>query len=439
MTAPAYQRFGSSGNGKAVFISGTRSPFVKSFGAFEDTDTLELFSRTVDGLLRGISMDPKELDEIIAGVVIPQTKNPNVARDAVVALGLPAHIHGYTLNRACTSSLQGVADAAKSIGFGHAISAIVGGVECLSDVPIVYSKSARKFLVKVSKAKTTADKLGLLRDFSAKAWLPSPPSLTEPLTGYTMGDHAEMMAKIWEISREEQDAFAVRSHHRAAAAIAEGKFKDEITPIWSAPKYATCVDADNIVRADTTLEQMQKLRPVFDRKWGTITAANASPLTDGASAALICDGGRAKDLGLKPRSLIRDFVFVGVQPHPQLLIGPAIAIPMLLKKHGLTTDDIDLFEIHEAFAAQVLCCLKALKSSDFQEKYFGEAKAFGEIPDEKLNVNGGAIAIGHPFGATGTRLITTITNELHRRQGKLGVVAVCAAGGMAGAMLIERM
>lgn len=437
---PKYQHYAvSSANKRPVLIDGVRTAFVKSFGAFQNADALELFSRVIDGLIRKTEIDPVELDEVACGVVIPQTKNANVGRDAILNLGYPSHIHGYTINRACTSSMHTIADAAKSIAFGNPHMVLAGGVECLSDVPITYSDSARKFLLTVSKAKTTAARLKALASFHAKDWIPKPPGLSEPLTGYTMGEHAEMMAKINEISRTEQDEFALMSHQRTFAAMEAGKFDEEVVPVWSPPKYDQCVEKDNIVRGDSNMDQMAKLKPAFDKRFGTITAANASPLTDGAAVSLIADEGRAKALGLVPKSLIRDMMFVGVQPHPQLLLGPAIAIPLLLKKNGLSLEEIDLFEIHEAFAAQVLSCLKVMKSADFMKQHFGDSKPFGEIPMEKLNVNGGAIAIGHPFGATGSRLVTTLTNELIRSNKRLGVIAICAAGGMSGAMLIERL
>jgi len=293
--------------------------------------------------------------------------------------------------------------------------------------------------LQLAKAKSPAQKIAMMTDFSAGAWLPKPPALAEPLTGYTMGEHCEMMAKINGISREAQDAFAARSHQRAFAAQAAGKFAEEIVPVWPAPHYKNCVDQDNIVRGDTSAEALAKLRPAFDRKFGTLTAGNSSAITDGAAVSLIADEQRAKDLGLKAKALIRDMVFIGVDPNPQLLIGPAIAIPLLLKRHGLSIADIDLFEIHEAFAAQVLSCLHLMESREFNAEQFGDDKPFGQIPEEKLNVNGGALALGHPFGATGSRLVNTMTNELIRQDKNLGVISVCAAGGMAAAMLIERI
>lgn len=441
MNTIMYRKKNFEGNKKPVIIEGARSPFVKSFGVFEDCDSLELFSRTIDGLLRKISIDPMEIDEVLAGVVIPQVKNPNVARDAILNLGLPKHIHGSTVNRACTSSLQTIADAAKTIAFGHPQITIAGGVEVLSDVPIAYSKEARKFLIKLSKSKSMAAKLEIFQKFSAKAWLPKSPELAEPLTGLTMGEHAEIMAKLNGISRKDQDEFAVLSHKRAAKAQEDGVFKSEIIPIWPGPKFDVCIDADNIIRKDTTLEGISNLKPVFDRKFGTLTAANSSPLTDGSAAVIVADEQRALSLGLKPRARIIDFDFVGVDPADQLLIGPAISIPRILRRNNLTILDIDRFEIHEAFAAQVLSCLRSLESAKFCEKWFGMSQAFGAIPLDKMNVNGGALAIGHPFGATGARLVTSLMNELERSATNrgLGLIAICAAGGMAASILIEKI
>jgi acetyl-CoA acyltransferase len=436
--AHSYVRARSASSRKPVIVDGARTAFVKSFSAFEECDALELYSRTIAGLIQKSSVDVSELDEITCGVVVPQTKNGNVARDTIINLGLPSHIHGYTLNRACTSSMQTIADAARSIIAGHSQLILSGGVECLSDVPIVYSKEARRFLVKLNKAKTAAARLMLLKDFSASAWLPKPPSVSEPLTGLTMGEHSEIMAKKNSITREEQDAFAVASHKKAFLAQESGVFRDEIVPVWAPPSFKACVDKDNLIRGDTTLEALAKLRPAFDRKYGTLTAGNSSALTDGAAACLIADAGFAKSIGLSPKAIIRDVLFVGVNPHDQLLIGPALAIPLLLKRNNLTIKDIDLFEIHEAFAAQVLSCIKSMDSKAFCESYLGDSKPFGLIPDEKLNVHGGALAIGHPFGATGARLATTLTYGLRRLDKTLGVISICAQGGMAGAMLIER-
>ncbi len=428
-------------NGKhtPVFVDGVRSPFVKSFGAFDGIDCLELFSRTVAALLRKIDINPHEIDEIAAGIVVPQPKNPNVARDAIINLNLPHRIHGSTTNRACTSSLHTIATAAATIGSGQPVVALAGGVEMLSNVPIVYSEKATKFLVRISRARSNIERLKLLSQLSAKDWIPKPPSLLEPLTGFTMGEHAEQMAQLNRIPRAAQDEYALSSHQRASAARKAGKFATEICPIWTSTDYSKVVDADNIIRDDAELASLQRLRPVFDRKYGSITAGSSSPLTDGAAVTMIADAQRAQALGLTAKAKILDFVFVGVDPYKQLLIGPAVVIPQILRRNKLTLKDIDLVEIHEAFAAQILSCQHALASADFFAEHFGNGKPCGEIPADKLNVNGGAIAIGHPFGASGARLVTTLVNELQHCDKTLGLVAVCAAGGMGGAMLIERM
>jgi len=426
-----------TGNRVPVIIEGARSPFVKSFGAFAECDALELFSRTIDGLVRKADIPVDAYEEIICGVVTPQVKNTNVARDAILNLGLPYHIHGYSLNRMCTSSLETISNAAKSVMAGQARMILAGGVDVLSDVPVTYTREARRALLRLNKAKSTGDKVSAIGSFIPKALAPKAPGITEPLTGMSMGEHAEIMAKLNGISRQDQDAFAVLSHQRAAAAQESGKFRREIVPIWPSPSFTTCVEKDNIIRPDTTLEGLSQIRPAFDRKYGTITAGNASALTDGAAAVVIADEAHARNLGLKPKARIRDVVFVGVNPYEQLLIGPALTIPMILMRNKLGITDIDLFEIHEAFAAQVLSCLRSMESTDFCSRHLGLASGFGSIPQEKINVNGGAIAIGHPFGATGARLLTSMTNELQVRKGKFGVIAICAAGGMSGAMLVE--
>ncbi len=425
--------------GVPVFVEGVRSPFVKSFGAYDGIDCLGLFSRTVAALLRKTGIDPHAVDEIAAGVVVPQPKNPNVARDAVINLNLPHRIHGSTTNRACTSSLHTIATAAATIGSGQPLVVLAGGVEMLSNVPVVYSEKATEFLVKISRARGNVARLRLLSQLSPRDWIPRPPSLLEPLTGFTMGEHAEQMAKLNGIARAEQDEYALASHRRASAARKAGKFDAETCPIWAGSDYSKVITADNIIRDDADLASLQRLRPVFDRRYGSITAGSSSPLTDGAAVTMIADARRVHDLGLVARAKILDFLFVGVDPYRQLLIGPAVVIPQILRRNKLVLKDIDLVEIHEAFAAQVLSCQRALASADFAAEHLGNSKPCGEIPADKLNVNGGAIAIGHPFGASGARLVITLSNELQRRDKTLGLVAICAAGGMGGAMLIERL
>lgn len=433
-----YRKTAANGDAVPVYVDGIRSAFVKSFGDFSQLDSLELFSRVLSALIRKIPMHPHEYDAVNAGVVIPQTKNPNIARDAVINLNMPHHIYGSTTSMACISSLHTIAQAAATIAQGSPSLILAGGVELLSKVPITYSPRATDFLIKFSRARKTLERLKLLKTLRFKDWLPQPPSLSEPLTGLTMGQHAEQMAQINNISREAQDRYSLDSHAKAYAG--REALAKEITPMWVGNKYQRVVQSDDIVRSDIDLPTLSRLRPAFDRKYGTITAASSSPLTDGAAITLIADQKRALSLGLKPRAKIVDQMFVGLDPHDQLLIAPALVIPNLLQKHKLTYKDIDLFEIHEAFAAQVLSCQHALASKEFFAKHFGESTSpIGAIPEDKLNVNGGAIAIGHPFGASGARMVMTLVNELHRRDKTLGIVAACAAGGMGAGMLIERI
>ena len=419
----------------AVLVEGCRTPFVKSFGKFKDSSSLELLAKATSGVLRKTAVNSSEVDCFRAGAVIPQNSNPNVARDTVLALGLDPKIHGETVSKACISSLQTIADSSNSINCGNTELELSGGVEVLSDVPILYSDEARDFLLALSKSRTLKDKITTLQSFSAKAFIPKPPSIAEPLTGLSMGQHAEIMAKRYNISRKEQDEYALECHKKAHAALA--KRQEEIVTTWSSTNYKKPVEDDDMVRENTSLEDLAKIRPAFDKPYGTISAGNSSPLTDGAAVCLIAHEAKAKELGLYVKAKFKKSLFVGVPPAPDLLIGPAMAIPKILKSTGLTVDDIDLFEIHEAFAAQVLCCLKAMKDKKFVSKHLGDGYAPIEIPREKINVNGGALAIGHPFGATGARLVTCMANELIRSKKRYGLIAACAAGGMAGTMLIE--
>lgn len=427
----------SEGSGKPVIVGSCRTPFVKSFGALANMDSLDLFARTVDGLIKRTGVKPHDIDEIIAGSVIPQLKNPNIARDTILQLSLPNHIHGFTLSQACASSLQSVALASKTIAYGHPHLIIAGGVECLSQVPITYSAGARKTLIALSRARKLALKWKALKKVRLSHWIPSPPPLAEPLTGLTMGQHGEIMAQKNDISREDQDLFALASHNKAHQAQEQGILAEEIVPIWPAPHYKDALQQDTIIRSDASLKSLSQLKPVFSKPYGTLTAGNSSPLTDGAAATLVCDEKRALSLGLKPLAEVVDVEFVGCDPYDQLLIGPALAIPRILQRNRLKIADIDRFEIHEAFAAQTLSCLEAMDDARFFEQHFGTSRVLGRIPEEKINVHGGAIAIGHPFAASGSRLIGVLSTELKRHNLTYGLIAMCSAGGMAGCMLLK--
>lgn len=427
-----------------VIIDGVRTPFAKSFGAYGDLPPLSLFARVVDGLLRKTEIDPEALSSVICGTVISHLANHNLARDAMLELGLPRHIDGQTINRACASSLQAVATAAEQILVGNKGLMICGGVENLTDCPISYSKEARGFLVQFSRARSSADKVSAIKNFSAKSFLPTKPDVVEGFTGLTMGQHTEIMAKKNAITRKAQDEFAVASHNKAAAAKDKGYLAEEIVPVWLPDDYEQSLEEDDLIRKGSTVEAISGLKPSFDKRFGTLTAANSSALTDGASACLVTSLSRAKELGLKAKAKVVDYCTVAVDPNDQLLIGPALAIPLLLKRNGLKDDDIDVFEIHEAFAAQVLSCLQAMADGEYLAKMLGPrygGASFDpvKVPLDKLNPNGGSLAIGHPFGATGTRIVTAMANELVRSGKTRGVIAICAAGGMAQAMLIERL
>jgi acetyl-CoA acetyltransferase family protein len=427
----------ASGLERVAVCGAVRTPFVKSFGVFETETPLALSLRVVTELLARTGANAEHVEEVVWGAVIPQIKNPNVARDLVLFAGLPKRTAGYTLNKACASSLQAALSCADAIRLGRIQMGIAGGVEVLSDVPITYSDEARRFLTRLSRARSVKEKLTLLKDFNPKSFLPQSPALAEPFTGLTMGEHGEVMAVKNDITRERQDEFALMSHKRAAQAIANGSLNSEIVPIWAGKDKSLFVDTDNIVRGDSSLENLAKLKPAFDKKNGTITAGNASALTDGASAVLLASETYAKENGLPILGYIVDAHTVAVDPKDQLLIGPALAIPELMAKHNLGIEDVGVFEIHEAFAAQVLSCLDAMASETFCKERMGFDKAFGRIPFEKLNIDGGSLAYGHPFGATGGRLVGRALRTAAKVKSRYAVLGICAAGGLGQAMLLE--
>ncbi|HJP87139.1 MAG TPA: acetyl-CoA C-acyltransferase, partial [Gemmatimonadaceae bacterium] len=332
---------------------------------------------------------------------------------------------------------QAITDAADQIALGQMEVAIAGGSESLSNIPVLHSQRFAETLVLASKAKTLSQRIKTLMRLRPKDFVPITPAIAEPSTGETMGQSAEKMAKLNAIPREEQDHFALRSHRLAAAGTADGRLTAEIMPVYVPPKFDNVLTSDNGIREDTSYEQLAALKPVFDRKYGSVTAGNSSPLTDGGACVLLMSEEKAKSLGYPPMGIIKSYAYAALDPGEQLLQAPVLAAPVALKRAGLTLKDIDLVEMHEAFAAQVLSNLKG-----FESKYWAERAGFsepvGEVDRAKLNVMGGSIAIGHPFGATGARITTTLLNELRRRGGQFGLMTVCAAGGMGFAMVVER-
>lgn len=424
---------------RAVIVDGTRTPFVKAFAQYTKLDTIALADIAVKGLLKQSQLDPKEIDSVIWGGVILPAGSPNIARELVLDLKLPYEIDGFTVTRACASGLQAITSAVSAIERGDADVIICGGSDSTSNADVNLPKKVVHALAPYAFGKgiKPADVMQLLAQLMPLSEvIPSMPKVAERTTGEVMGQSAERMAKRNAITREAQDEFTLRSHQRAAAAIESGRFDNEITPVEYEP--GKWVHTDTLVRANTTLEALGKLRPVF-AKDGTLTAGNSTALTDGAGAVLIMSEEKAKALGYTPRAAIRSWDYCAVDPRDQLLMGPAISIPRALQKAGLTMESVDLVDIHEAFAAQVLSVLAMMDSKAFCEERLGLSEAVG-IPDiSKLNVQGGSLALGHPFGATGARIVTTMANELHNSDKETAVIGICAAGGIGAAAVLERV
>ncbi|MBI3269468.1 MAG: acetyl-CoA C-acyltransferase FadI [Planctomycetes bacterium] len=423
---------------RIAIVAGCRTPFARSGTSLRNVSAVELGRSAVVELLNRTELDPGLVDETIFGQVIPSIKTPNVAREIALGAGIPPRAPSFTVNRACASSAQAITAGAESIRSGHADVIVAGGVETLSDVPILHSRRMRDRMVAMSKARSWKAKARMLLGVRARDLVPEEPAIAEPSTGLSMGQSAEKMARENGITRQAQDELACRSHVRAAAATADGRLGSEICAVLPPPAYSQPATEDNFIRADTTLEALAKLPPAFDRKNGTVTAGNSSGLTDGGAAVLLMADEKARALGYKPLGYLRSYAYAALDPREQLLMGPAYAIPKALDRASLTLREIDLVEMHEAFAAQVLSTLQALGSDAFAREKLGRSAPVGEIDPERLNACGGSIAIGHPFGATGARLVTTLLNELARRHAWFGLVSICAAGGMGVAMVLER-
>lgn len=423
--------------GRVAIVDGCRTPFAKSGTDLADLDVIDLASAAAGELVTRSGLEPGEIGLSVFGCVVPALHAPNLGREVVFRASLPLTVPGTTVNLACASANRAITSCAEAILTGQTAVALAGGAESLSNVPIRYSKNAARRLVELSKAKTIGRKLGVLAKVRPRDLAPVPPAIAEYTTGMTMGQACEKMAKENDVSRRAQDEIALMSHQRAAAAAAEGRFDEQIVTLYPRPGHRP-VSADNGVRADSTAEALAGLRPVFDKRYGTLTAGNSSPITDGGSAVLLMSEERAKDLGLEPLGFIRSWAWAALDPGSQLLQGPAYAAPRALDRAGLTLADVDLVEMHEAFAAQIVSNLKAFASPKFAREELGRPAPLGEIDLERFNVNGGSISIGHPFGATGGRVTMQLLFELKRRGLGLGLMTVCAAGGVGFAMVVER-
>uniref|UniRef100_A0A914XNA2 acetyl-CoA C-acyltransferase n=1 Tax=Plectus sambesii TaxID=2011161 RepID=A0A914XNA2_9BILA len=426
-----------AGQPNIVFVDGVRTPFVLSGTVYKDLMPHDLQKTALLGLLRRTNVPINEVGHIVCGTVIQECKTSNVAREAALSAGFPDTIPAHTVTLACISSNVAITDCMGMLSSGYCDVAIAGGVEFLSDVPIRYNRSARRSMIEVNKAKSMGKKLGLGWNIIKNLLNPELPAVAEFSSGETMGTSGDRLAAAFKVSRREQDEFALRSHMLASKAQKEGLLTDIVPQFVPGKKEGNAVTVDNGVRV-STIEKLSQLKPAFIRPHGTVTAGNASFLTDGASACMLMTEEYALKHGYKPKAYLRDYQYVAQDPKDQLLLGPAYVIPKLLEKAGLSLKDIDVFEIHEAFAGQVLANLKALDSDFFCKTYMKRSGKVGEIPMDKVNKWGGSVSLGHPFGATGVRLVSHAANRLIKEGGQYAVLAACAAGGHGHGMIVEK-
>jgi acetyl-CoA acyltransferase len=427
-----------STNDRVAIVSGLRTPFAKQGTGLRKMRTVDLGIAVVKELIERSEIAPRTVTLCIYGQVIPTLDWINIAREVVFGSGMPKDVDAFSVSRACATSIQAMTDAARYIQSGDHDVAIAGGADSMSDMPLGVSRPLRDALLAAQKGKTVPEKLRAFAKISGRDLIPPVPGFArEPTTGELMGEAAEKMAKENGISREEQDAIAHRSHVNAARAWEDGTYAPEVMHLI--PKAGgEAVTQDNVVRKDSTLESYAKLPPAFDKNHGTITAGNSSPLTDGASALLLMRESKAKSLGYLPLGYLRSYAYAAVDPGWQLLMAPVFAIPKALDRAGgLTLGQMELVDIHEAFAAQLASNLKALASKKFAQDHLGRSEAVGEIDPARLNVNGGSIAIGHPFAATGARMVLSTLRELKKRKKQFGLLSICAAGGLGAVVVLE--
>lgn len=420
---------------RIALIEGIRTPFCKAGGVLKEWEADDLGAFVVSELLARVPLFPSDIDELIFGNVIQPPHATNIARVVAVKGGLPVEIPAYTVNRNCASGMEAIVSGMNKLWAGEAEIILAGGTESMSNFPVLFSKKMREFLVDFSKAKSWTDKLKMLTRFRFSYLIPEIPAIADPLCSMTMGQTAELLARQFHITREEQDAYSLRSQQRALQAQKEGKFTEEIVPVPALPhmKYQ---ERDDGVREDSSAEGLAKLKPAFDKLTGSVTAGNSSQVTDGAVAVLLMKESKAKELSLSPIGYIRDYSYAALEPS-RMGLGPVFAIAKLLEKTRKGIEDIDLFEINEAFAAQVIAVEKALSCKEFARSHLNKAEPVGKIDSGKLNVNGGAVALGHPVGASGARIVLTLLKELRRRNKNSGIASLCVGGGQGEAVLVE--
>ena len=427
-----------SSNGKRVaIVAGLRTPFAKQWTAYREVSALDLANLVVSELLQRAGVEPTEIEQVVYGQVVPSVEAPNIAREVVLATGMPRNVEAYSVSRACATSYQSTVNVAESIMAGAIDAGIAGGADSASNVPITVSKRLADALIAATKAKSIAERMQAFAGLRPRDLAPQPPAIKEYSTGLSMGESAEKMAKENHVSREAQDEFAHRSHTLAARAWEEGKLDDEVMEVFVPNRFKEYIRQDNLVRHGSELSKYSNLKPAFDKRYGTVTAANSSPLTDGASALILMREDKAKSMGLDVLGFIRSYAFAALDPAGQLLMGPSYATPVALDRAGIKLSDLDLIDMHEAFAAQILSNTQAFESNEFARDKLGRSERIGEIDWDKFNVAGGSISIGHPFAATGARQITQTLRELKRRDGNLGLCTACAAGGLGAAIVLE--
>ena len=421
---------------RVAVVAGLRTPFARQLTHFKSTNAIDMGKMVVSEMLARTDIDLSLIERVVFGQVLIQPEAPNIAREIVLGAGMDVNTDAYSVSRACATSFQSAVSIAESIMAGSISVGVAGGADTSSVVPIGVSKKLSSILVSLSKAKTIGQRLQLLSKLRPKDLAPVPPSVKEYSTGLTMGQNAEQMARDHDISREQQDELAHRSHSLAAAAWESGVLDDEVMTAYVEP-FKEALSRDNTVRFDSKLESYKKLRPAFDKKHGTLTAANSTGLTDGAASLLLMSESRAKELGYEPLGFIRSYAFAAIEATHDMLMGPSYATPIALDRAGLKLSDLTLVDMHEAFAAQTLCNVKAFASKEFAKEKLNRSSAIGEIDMDKFNVLGGSLAYGHPFAATGARMITQTLRELNRRGGGLALTTACAAGGLGAAMILE--
>ncbi|MCP4963628.1 MAG: acetyl-CoA C-acyltransferase FadI [bacterium] len=423
---------------RVAIVGGLRTPFMKAGSKYRDLSALDLGAAVTNELLNRASIDADEVDQLIAGAVVADVGAPNIAREIVMRCNMPASVDAYSVSRACATSTQAIVSGAQAILYGDADVVIAGGSDSLSRPPITYDDKVIDALMAANAAKDLPSKVKAFTRLRPGDLAPRPPALADLSSGLTMGAAAEKMARENGISREDQDQYAYDSHMKAVAAWEKGVFDEEVMTLPIPPRFNETMTRDGIPRADSTLEKLSTLRPAFDKKYGTVTAGNSSPLTDGAAMVLLMEEEKARNLGFQPKAYIRSWAFAGLDPAWQMLMGPSFATPAALQKGELTLADIDVVDMHEAFAAQMLSNIQAFKSAEWAKEYLGQDEAIGEINLDQLNLYGGSISLGHPFAATGARQALTMANELQRRDKGIALITQCAAGGLGAALVLER-